>query len=278
MTDLTNVELGEPTNYEGNGENVIKLLTETPSGNSDEGTLNTGSNANAASSADPFNGKSMEEVIEMYKNLERQNSMAHQRIGELQGVTNTLLATRQDNGNNANKAAAEDEIDPVAYYTDPVKATRQLLDKHRETLEKEMEARFAKVETSRAEQSFYHAHPDFNQIANSPEFAAWVKDPAHPTRIVTAKIANGGNYEAAHLLFTEFKNGKGAASNEERGLNAARNVGLDSSKTSGRAGGKSAPTLKQADLIDMQRRNPDLYYSEDMQAKILKAYAENRVV
>lgn len=228
----------------------------------------------------------VEKLAQSYTSLESTYGRMANDLGTQRKLTDRLLDLKRSDDlrlNGGSPEAAKPKLpevkgtelldDPAAVIAKVVETTLQ----HRD--QQAQETAQATAQQSRFDQ-FVAAHPDYETVATSPEFTTW-RDEA-PSRKRLGAIAARGDIDAADDLLTEFKalkakpvvNDKTPA---EKGLEAARNVGLDSG---GQAPGSSATkgkTYRRIDLLKLKQERPDDYYSESFQKEIISAYNEGRV-
>lgn len=245
--------------------------------------------APAATTAAPtvpekYRGKSVEEIIQMHQNAESALGRMANDLGTQRKLTDRLLDVKRN-----------DDLQRNGGHKLPQVTSAELLEKPTETLERFTSAQGEQlvsglkqdIDSLRGEihkQNFVAKHPDYQDLANDQEFVRWVQ--LSPYRSRAAVEAYKGDWVAADELMSEFKAArpKTAPVNEParkpatNNMDAARAAALESSNTSGDAGGKKAgKILRRADLIRLRVEKPDVYYSDDMQREIMLAYAEDRV-
>lgn len=229
-----------------------------------------------------FRGKSPREIAEAYKQLESQYGRMANDLGQQRAITDRILNLRRDNDLRQNGAGVTQPETPKIKATD-------LAEDPTGSIEKVVNARLARdqqaaeqqaVETSRqlAAQRFVTNHPDYQDFVNNAEFMQWVQE--SPTRRRAAVAVQSGDFDAGSDLLSEFKESKKARAKvtDENNLNAARSASLESGSRGNSEGTpKGGKIYNRADLLRLQISNPDLYYSDEYQAVIMKAYAEKRV-
>lgn len=229
-----------------------------------------------------FRGKSAKDVYEAYKQLESQYGRMANDLGQQRAITDRILNLRRDNDLRQNGSGVTQPEVPKIKATD-------LAEDPTGSIEKVVNARLARerqeaeqnaVETSRqlAAQRFVTSHPDYQDYVNNSEFMQWVQE--SPTRRRAAAAVQAGDFDSGNDLLSEFKESKKARAKvtDETNLNAARNASLESGSRGNSDSTKGSGRIyNRADLLRLQMTNPDLYYSDEYQAVIMKAYAEKRV-
>jgi hypothetical protein len=143
---------------------------------------------------------------ERYKNLEVLNSQQAQLVGEYKNVIDNFIA-------NPTPATPEPvhESTPITsedLYENPDETVRRAVDSHPAIQEaREIKAQFEAQQRQGQVNSFRTRHPDYESIAQTPEFAIWVQ--SNPTRMALAQSANGYDMNSADALFSLYKAEKG---------------------------------------------------------------------
>jgi len=236
-----------------------------------------------------FKGKSAREIAEAYQNLEsRYGSMAND-LGVQRQLTDRLLDLKRSNDLASNGGSKQKQAPaPVT--------TNDILDRPQETLERVVDSRVQSVadevrEENRqlralvAKQSFESKHKDYQTTVQSSEFIEWLR--ASPLRMRAAQVANNGDWQVADELFTEYevsgRNRQSTTTQNQRNdsnVDAARAASFTSSGNASGTDGKAkqgGKIYKRSDLMALRIDDPDAYYDEDFQQKILLAHAEGRV-
>ena len=228
---------------------------------------------------DKFSGKSVEDIIKSYQNLEQELGRKSQEIGELRQLSDSFLqAEISRNGpqtshdtENSNLETEED------FYDDPSKAVNSLIEKHPKFQEfQQFQAQQAQAGAkARLEQT----HPDFTDVVQDKAFQEWVQD--SPIRMQMFQAADSYNFDAANELLSNWKDRsmisktqevkQAAETNRKDALKAASTESRSSSGSN--AGGK---TYRRADLIRLKMEDPSRY--EALEDDIYAAYADGRVV
>ena len=227
---------------------------------------------------DKFSGKSVEDIVKSYQNLEQELGRKSQEIGELRNLSDSFLKaeisrngpqTSQANENSNNET--EDD-----FFEDPSKAVNSLIEKH---------PRFQEFQKFQAKQSqdsskvqLEQTHPDYVDIVQDTGFQDWVK--ASKFRVNLFEEADKYNYEAADELLTHWKErsmiDKTAEVKQEQAN--SRKKALKTGKTESRSSSDSTAGKKiyrRADLIRLKQNDPNRY--ADLADEIYEAYAEGRV-
>ena len=227
-----------------------------------------------------FAGKSTEEIIDSYTNLEKELGRKAQEVGELRKLSDSFLqaeVARTRNPQDNTPLEAKDNDNSDEFFNDPNKAVNQIIENH---------PKFQQFQQFQAEQAqagakaqLEQTHPDFSNVIQDKGFQEWVQD--SPIRMQMFQAADAYNFDAANELLTNWKDRSMISKTQEVKQKAevdrkeALKTGTTESRTSSgsRGGGK---TYRRADLIRLKMENPSRY--ESLQDEIYQAYAEGRVV
>ena len=228
---------------------------------------------------DKFAGKSVEDIVKSYQNLEQELGRKSQEIGELRSLSDSFLKaeisrndpqTSQATQNSNNNETEED------FFEDPNKAVNSLIENHPKFQEFQQFQAQQQQNTSKAQ--LEKTHPDYIDIVQDSGFQDWVQ--ASKFRTDLFKEADAYNYDAADELLTHWKErsviDKTAEVKEQQ--EATRKKALKSSKTESRSSAETTAgkkTYRRADLIRLKATDPNRY--ADLADEIYSAYAEGRV-
>lgn len=232
--------------------------------------------APAGATEDPrFVGKSDKQIIEMYKNLESHSGRLASDLGQTRQQLDAYSKRENDLRQNGG-ATTPVKVDGVELLSNPTETLdRFVTDRTRESTA-ELQNRLANLETQLGAQSFAARHPDASQLIPSEEFQRFSK--ATTLRQQLRAGAESGNYQAAGALLDEFKEYKKGASAADP-LDAANAVNLEGTRSGSDSGATtSQKTYKRADIMALRTKDPDTYERPDIQAALLKAYREGRVI
>jgi hypothetical protein len=221
-----------------------------------------------------FKGKSMEEVVSSYENLEKELGRKGQEIGELRKLTDDFLKQQLTTNQNGSEVAQEE--DDIDFFDNPDQAVNKVIENHPKfrEIEEQQKAQQAGVTT----QQLQTAHPDYLEITSNPKFQEWIQE----SPIRTQLFVNAHNYDlnSALELIGNWKersliNKTGEAEAQKAvDRDQAMKVGRGVSRTSSEAtSGKKI--YRRADLIRLRTTDPERY--DTLQDEILEAYAEGRV-
>ena len=223
---------------------------------------------------DKYQGKSLEEVVQMHQEAEKLLGRQSSEVGELRKVVDDYISNQapQQTAPQQQHVEPEDDID---YFTDPQGAVNRAIENHPRIREAQQYTQQYKKQSSLAE--LRSKHPDMQNILSDPKFAEWIKASKIRTQLF---VAADQQYDAdsADELFTLWKERKVVAQQTADVEKQARKQTLKAAST-GNARGSSQGTRKKvyrrADIIKLMRTDPDRYTA--LADEIMAAYAEGRV-
>ena len=221
-----------------------------------------------------FQGKSVEEIVSSYENLEKELGRKGQEIGELRQLTDQIL--KQQVTTQTETAETQEEGEEVDFFDDPNKAVSKAIENHPKfrEFEEQQKVQMAQATTRQLET----AHPDYLEVVADPKFQEWVKESPIRTQLyvhahnydLNSAMELMGNWKERSLITNTAK------AEEEK--TARRSQALKDGKAVSRASSESTAGKKiyrRADLIRLKTTDPQRY--EDLQDEILSAYSEGRV-
>lgn len=225
---------------------------------------------------DKFAGKSPEEIIESYQNLEKELGRKAQEVGELRKLSDSFLQAELNRNQSQSTPKQETKEEPIDFYDDPNKAVNQAIENHPKF--QEFQRFQAQQAQAAAKTQLETTHPDYADIVQDSKFREWVQGSKIRQQLFQA--ADAYNYDAANELLSTWKDraminktqevNQAAEAERKAALKAGRTESTSSSGSTG--GGK---TYRRADLIRLKMEDPMKY--ESMQDEIYAAYAEGRV-
>ena len=222
-----------------------------------------------------FAGKSVEDVVESYINLEKALGSKANEVGELRKLTDQILLNQASQGQQSvDHEDINDDVGFDDFIDNPSVAVERVLKKNprMQALEKELEANATAV----SREALKLRHKDADEVVATPEFQKWISESAGRSRMLNDAHMNRDVDVAADMLDMYKTTRKAATDNaiEERDAIAKG----DLKKATVAQGGAPVSTKKlyrRAELIQLKIRDPQRY--EAMSGEIHKAYAEGRV-
>lgn len=215
-----------------------------------------------------YRGKSIKDIVQIAESRKGIIGRQGNEIGEVRRLADELIKA------SLQPKPKEPEIQPeVDFFENPQEAIRRAVESNPTLQNAAQYAAMAKQEL--AKQKLQQLHPDYGTVMADEKFVEWVK--ASPIRLQLLKQADGYDVNAAHELFSTFKelNAVKQARTTEAD-DAPRKQALKAAAVdTGGAGETSRKIYRRADLMNLRIRNPAKY--EAMYDEIMQAYAEGRV-
>jgi hypothetical protein len=193
-----------------------------------------------------YQGKSVEELVQMHQELEKFSGKQSTEVGELRKVVDNYIQTELSNQQAPQQQQQEDDGDDVDFFVDPKTAVSRAIDNHPKIREAEAYTQQAKQQATLAQ--LKSNHPDMESILQDPKFAEWIKGSKVRTQ-----------------LFVQAE--KAARKNAVKTANTGN--------ARGTAEASRKKVYRRADIIKLMRTDPERYQS--LSDELLKAYAEGRV-
>ena len=219
-----------------------------------------------------YQGKSLEEVVQMHQEAEKLLGRQSSEVGELRKVVDDYISSQTQQQAPQQYVEPEDDID---YFTDPQGAVNKAIENHPKI--KEAEQYSAQYKQQAALATLNNKHPDMQEILNDPKFAEWIKASKIRTQLF---VQADQQYDAdsADELFSLWKERKQVVQQTANVEKQERKQQLKAANTGnarGSAEGSRKKVYRRADIIKLMRTDPERYQS--LSEEILQAYAEGRV-
>ena len=221
---------------------------------------------------DKYQGKSLEEVVQMHQEAEKLLGRQSSEVGELRKVVDDYIATQTPSAPQQQHVEPEDDID---YFTDPQAAVNRAIENHPKIREAEQYTAEYKKQSSLA--ALQSRHPDMQDILSDNSFAEWIKASKIRTQLFV-QADQQYDADAADELFTLWKDRKTVAQQTADVEKQARKQSLKAANTGnarGSAEGSRKKVYRRADIIKLMKNDPDRYQA--LSEEIMAAYAEGRV-
>lgn len=227
-----------------------------------------------------FEGKSVDDIIDAYTNLEKEYGRRSSELGQLRNLTDQLLGLEKVK---QERAAAEakpaKKLTSDELFDDPDTAITQKAREIAEARASQTDARVHQLEVALREEVFEKKHPGFRKTVESPEFIEFVNK--SPYRLGLVQRAAQDDWLAADELMTAWSESQQvAAASSPSPKKAAKQAGLVKSGGSSAAGvaprSDGKKIYSRSELIEMRIKDPD-GFDERFQSEYLPAYLEGRV-
>lgn len=222
-----------------------------------------------------FKGKSAKDIAKAYAELEKHFGKQANEFGELRKLTDQFLLNQLQTRQQGQTPEPEPEIDENAFFENPKEAVAKAIERHPKF--QQLEQATVRVRQLESTQALLNAHPDFQEIANSPEFVDFIKASPVRSRLFVSADQSYDWETAADLMntFKELKAAKveGQVKSEQK---QQRDKALKQASTQvGGTGETPRKVYTRQGIINLMMTNPAKYAA--MQDEIYAAYAEGRV-
>ena len=221
---------------------------------------------------DKYQGKSLEEVVQMHQEAEKLLGRQSSEVGELRKVVDDYISTQTQSAPQPQHVEPEDDID---YFTDPQAAVNRAIENHPKIREAEQYTADYKKQAALA--ALNNKHPDMQEILGDPKIAEWIKASKIRTQLFVAADQQYDS-DSADELFTLWKERKTVAQQTAQVEKQARKQTLKAANTGnarGSAEGTRKKVYRRADIIKLMKTDPERYQA--LSEEIFQAYAEGRV-
>ena len=221
-----------------------------------------------------YQGKSVEELVQMHQELEKFSGKQSTEVGELRKVVDDYIQT-QTQLENQEAPQEQQKDDEVDFFIDPASAINRAIDNHPKIKEAQAYTEQYKKQATLAQ--LQQQHPDIEAVLQDPKFAEWIKGSKVRTQLFV-QADQAYDYDAAHELFTLWKERTQAVQQTAEAERQARKSAVKSANTGNARGtgeGSRKKVYRRADIIKLMRTDPERYQS--LSDELLKAYAEGRV-
>jgi len=219
-----------------------------------------------------YQGKSLEEVVQMHQEAEKLLGRQSSEVGELRKVVDDYISSQTQQAPQQQYVEPEDDID---YFTDPQAAVNRAIENHPKIREAQQYTEQYKKQSSLA--TLQAKHPDMQTILGDPKFAEWIKASKIRTQLFVAADQQY-DADAADELFTLWKERKTVAQQTANVEKQARKQTLRAANTGNARGtgeGSRKKVYRRSDIIKLMKTDPERYQA--LSNEILQAYAEGRV-
>jgi|TARA_Y100000296_G_C5173856_1_gene258856 uncharacterized membrane protein YdfJ with MMPL/SSD domain len=222
-----------------------------------------------------FQGKSVDDILSSYQNLEQQYGKQGNELGELRKLADTLIQKNLQEAQVQQVQQDEAALTEEDFHENPLKAVRRVVEEALQPIK----GAITQTQADSTLQRLQTKHPDVEDIVNNAQFQQWVMA-STPRQDMWLKASNG-DFEYADELFSQYKELTQTANEKqtekvqkerERELQAATTVSGGSSADASSSG---LPVYKRTELIRLQIQDPQRY--ADLAPEIYKAYEQGRV-
>ena len=206
-----------------------------------------------------FQGKSFQNMVEMYQNLEKKLGQQSEELGSLRALAETSVAPKTE----------EEKVD---FYDNPEGAIERIIERKLAPFN----AQIRQQQEAEVRTRLNAEYPGWEDTVKSEDFQSWVVDSKVRTDLFVQ--ANAASYDAAKELLETWQARTGSAEKtqkaEEKAVRRDRKLRAAATEK-GSSGVDSKKILNRSDLRALKQNNPTKY--NELLPDIRRAYAEGRV-
>ena len=221
---------------------------------------------------DKYQGKTIEELVEMHQNAEKALGKQGGEVGELRKIVDDYIAAQATPQPTQTQTEPEEDID---FFTSPEKAVERAIANHPTVKAAKEASETMQMETAR--NHILTKYPTIKEDLQDPKFAEWVaSSPYRKKQFVQAEV--NADLDAVDELMTGWNERKKVVGETVKTETDARKAAVkdaSTGSTKSSQGGVRKPIYRRADIIKLIQTDPDRY--EAMQDEIMQAYREKRV-
>jgi hypothetical protein len=222
-----------------------------------------------------YQGKSVEELVQMHQELEKFSGKQSTEVGELRKVVDDYIQTQLSDQQAPQQQQQQDDEDDVDFFVDPKTAVSRAIDNHPRIKEAQQYTAQAKKQAALAQ--LQQKHPDMESILKDDKFAEWIKGSNIRKRLFVEADQNY-DFDSADELFSLWKERNRVVQQTAQAEKSARKDAVKTASTGnarGTAEGSRKKVYRRADIIKLMKTDPERYHA--LSDELLKAYAEGRV-
>ncbi len=220
---------------------------------------------------DKYQGKSIEEIVQMHQEAEKLVGRQSSEVGELRKIVDDFIKTKVEETKQEVSPSPQDEsVNDLDFFENPKEAITKAISSSDEV--KQMRELLASQQQQTILSKLNEKHPDYVEIVQDGEFAEWVK--ASQVRVELLKRADAYDFSAADELLSTWKQ-----------LSGVREVSKQDRKqqikaaSTGSGKGSGEPTTRKiyrrSDIVNLMIKDPERYKANVEEFD--RAYREGRV-
>jgi len=221
---------------------------------------------------DKYQGKSIEEIVQMHQEAEKLVGRQSSEVGELRKIVDDFIKTKaeetkQEISPNNN---LDDEVD---FFDNPKEAVARAVAGSTEM--KQMQELLAAQKQQEVLGKISAKHPDYMEVIQDPAFGEWVKSSA--VRVELLQRADNYDFNAADELLSVWSERKESVSKVKNVNEQDRKQQRRAATTGGKGSGEpiSRKIYKRSDIVQLMISDPERYKANVDEFD--RAYREGRV-
>lgn len=217
-----------------------------------------------------YQGKSIEEIVQMHQEAEKLVGRQSSEVGELRKIVDDFIKTKVEETKQEVSPQQEESVNDLDFFENPKEAITKAISSSAEV--KQMRELLASQQQQTVLSKLNEKHPDYVDIVQDSEFAEWVR--ASQVRMELLKRADAYDFSAADELLSTWKQ-----------LSGVREVSKQDRKqqikaaSTGSGKGSGEPTTRKiyrrSDIVNLMIKDPERYKANVEEFD--RAYREGRV-
>jgi len=221
---------------------------------------------------DKYQGKSIEEIVQMHQEAEKLVGRQSSEVGELRKIVDDFIKTKAEETKQeiSPNNSMDDEVD---FFDNPKEAVARAVAGSTEM--KQMQELLAAQKQQEVLGKISAKHPDYMEVIQDPAFGEWVKSSA--VRVELVQRADTYDFNAADELLTVWSERKDVVNKAKEVNEQDRKQQRKAATTGGKGSGEpiSRKIYKRSDIVQLMISDPERYKANVDEFD--RAYREGRV-
>lgn len=221
---------------------------------------------------DKYQGKSIEEIVQMHQEAEKLVGRQSSEVGELRKIVDDFIKTKAEETKQeiSPNNSMDDEVD---FFDNPKEAVAKAVAGSTEM--KQMQELLAAQKQQEVLGKISAKHPDYMEVIQDPAFGEWVKSSA--VRVELLQRADSYDFNAADELLTVWSERKEVVNKAKEVNEQDRKQQRKAATTGGKGSGEpiSRKIYKRSDIVQLMISDPERYKANVDEFD--RAYREGRV-
>jgi len=230
-----------------------------------------------------FDGKSLDDVLASYANLEAEKSRLGENLGKVRKTADQLIEMQMAAPSEPQRQDTTESVKPLTVddlYEDTEGAIARVVEKQTNKRVEALEAQIAINAQDATKATLSATFDGWEEQIQSADFAAWVGQSGFRRRL--AEQADSYDLDAANDLLQEWYSKKGAEQEREQGVQRSQQLDDGSMETASPGGLESETTYSRSDIMQKRiaanRGSTEARYWLDANSDAIRlAYEEERV-
>jgi hypothetical protein len=221
---------------------------------------------------DKYQGKSIEEIVQMHQEAEKLVGRQSSEVGELRKIVDDFIKTKAEE-TKQEISPNNDLDDEVDFFDNPKEAVARAVAGSTEM--KQMQELLAAQKQQEVLGKISAKHPDYMEVIQDPAFGEWVK--SSTVRVELLQRADNYDFNAADELLTVWSERKEVVNKAKEVNEQDRKQQRKAATTGGKGSGEpiSRKIYKRSDIVQLMISDPERYKANVDEFD--RAYREGRV-